>query len=52
MTKYVWTAQNWRVDEEARQGRSNSGAELVPTDMTGVKKLLAALKRGEIVVFA
>lgn len=37
------------LTEEARQGRSNSGAELVPTDMTGVKKLLAALKRGEIV---
>lgn len=38
-----------QLTEAAYQGRSNAGAELVPTDTSGVKKLLAALRRGEIV---
>lgn len=36
------------VDDLIRNGRQRNGARLVPDDVTGVKRLLRALKQGEI----
>jgi len=38
-----------RLEDIVRNGRSRFGASLVPTDITGVRALLAALKRGEMI---
>jgi KDO2-lipid IV(A) lauroyltransferase len=37
------------VDELIREGRARLGARLVPTDTGGVKALLSALRRGEMI---
>lgn len=42
-------AKNAQVDELMRQGRERGQARLVPTDLSGVKALLGALKRGEAI---
>ncbi len=42
-------ARQQTVDRLMRQGRERGQAKLVPTDLSGVKALLGALKRGEAI---
>jgi KDO2-lipid IV(A) lauroyltransferase len=42
-------ARQEQVDRLMRQGRERGQARLVPTDLSGVKALLGALKRGEAI---
>lgn len=42
-------ARHEQVDRLMREGRERGHARLVPTDLSGVKALLGALKRGEII---